>query len=161
MGEETITVEPIGTIQTHYQTPEDIPIQGSMNSGSRGTVSVDPEYSDGLKDLEGFSHITLLYYFHESDDHYDLDVEPFLENQHHGVFATRAPRRPNSIGITTVELVSVADGELSVRGMDVLDDTPLLDIKPYIPDVDAHPEADDGWIEGRMASSHYSDRRFA
>jgi tRNA-Thr(GGU) m(6)t(6)A37 methyltransferase TsaA len=160
MEEKTIRLEPIGTIHTDHETPENMPIQGSMDPEARGTVSIDSEYTGGLKDLEKFSHLILIYTFHESDDHFDLNVEPFLEDQSHGVFATRAPRRPNPIGLTTVQLDSVHDGGLSVRGIDVLDGTPLLDIKPYIPDVDAYPEADDGWIEGRMTCRHESDDRF-
>lgn len=137
-----------------------MPIQGSMAPDATATLSIDPVYRAGLKDLETFSHLILLYYFHEANEDYDLEVEPFLEDESHGVFATRAPRRPNSIGLTSVELDNVDEETLTVRGIDVLDGTPLLDIKPYVPEVDAHPEADDGWITGRMESRHDSDGRF-
>lgn len=160
MNEGKISLDPIGTIHTDYETAEDMPIQGSMDPDSSGIVSLDADYRAGLKDLEAFSHLILIYYFHESDGKHDLEVEPFLENEYHGVFATRAPRRPNPVGMTSVKLDSMNDQTLIVRSIDVLDGTPLLDIKPYVPEIDAHSDADDGWIAGRMSSIHHSDDRF-
>lgn len=161
MSTATVEFEPIGKIRTDYRTPTDMPIQGTMDPDSVGTVRLDQEYQPGLQDLNQFSHLVLIYYFHESTDSFELTVEPFIGDDRRGVFATRAPRRPNAIGTTVVELTGVTDNKLSICGIDVLDGTPLLDVKPYVPDVDGQPSASDGWIDGRMESRHLSDDRFS
>lgn len=157
----TITYHPIGTIRTPYKKKEGMPIQPSSEEESKGTVEVDPKYQDGLRDLEGFSHIYLIYHFHRSKG-YSLLVTPFLDDKPHGLFCTRAPSRPNGIGISVVKLNRVDENILQVENIDILDGTPLLDIKPYIPDFDA-PEAERmGWIDKHHGRIHRprSDNRF-
>jgi len=140
--------EPIGTIHSPFSRRNETPIQ-PYRSQAVGQVEVLPAYEAGLQDLEGFSHIFLLYTFHQSDPGFDLLVTPFLDDQPKGLFATRYPRRPNAIGLSVVRLVRREGPVLHVAGIDVLDGTPLLDIKPYVPAFDAHPEAAMGWLAGR------------
>ena len=123
------------------------PIQASR-SQAIGLVEVYPEFADGLKDIEALSHIYLLYAFHKSDG-YTLQVKPFLDDQEHGVFATRYPCRPNPLGISIVKLLSRKENSLTVEGIDTLDGTPLLDIKPYVPDFDLRTDVRTGWYETR------------
>jgi len=111
-------------------------------------VEVFPEYADGLKDIEAFSHITLIYHLHQTDQ-VQLQVEPFLDDQKHGVFATRHPFRPNHIGISIVRLISRQGNRLEVAGVDMFDQTPLLDIKPYVPEFDQREDVRAGWYEHR------------
>lgn len=113
----------------------------------KGTVEIDPQYAAGLQDLEGFSHVVLLFHCHRSAD-YDLTPFPPGERQRRGVFATRAPRRPNPIGLSVVRLDRVAGCVLEVRGVDIVDGTPLLDIKPYLPSIDAPVDVRTGWLDG-------------
>ncbi len=138
-----------------------MPIQAAFADGAAGTVQLEPEYAPGLKDLEGFSHIILLYHFHLSKGH-ALQVKPFLEDREHGVFATRAPRRPNSIGISVVRLDRIEGNVLHVSGLDIVDGTPLLDIKPYVPGFDDRNQVRIGWLDGRIdpARVQEADRRF-
>lgn len=148
---EQITYRPIGIIHSPRTTPEGTPIQPAAAADIIGTVEIDAAYRGGLVDLEGFSHIILLYHNHLVAD-FSLRVTPFLDDAPRGVFATRAPRRPNAIGLSIVELISVdADtGKLEVRGLDALDGTPLLDIKPYVPAFDAPSATRIGWLAGRV-----------
>ena len=111
-------------------------------------MEVFPEYAPGLQDLDGFSHIILLYVWHEAQG-FDLLVKPFLDDQKHGIFATRYPGRPNQIGISIVRLLAVRDNLLEIEGADMLDNTPLLDIKPYVPDFDIRTGTRNGWYETR------------
>lgn len=141
--------QPIGVIHTPFKRKEDTPIQGALSPQIEGRVEVYDEYRAGLLDLEGFSHIILLYVFHEARG-YDLQTKPFLDDQDHGVFAMRAPRRPNPIGMTIVKLNSVEENILHVSGVDMLDKTPLLDIKPYVPEFDNREGVKIGWIEGKI-----------
>jgi len=152
---------PIGVIRTPFTRPKGMPIQPSGAKDVRGRVEVLPAYHDGLKDLDGFSHIILLYHFHLSQG-YSLTVVPFLDTRPRGLFATRAPRRPNPIGLSVVRLERVEGGVLHVRDVDVLDATPLLDIKPYVPKFDAPTGARSGWLEdaAHAAASRRSDDRF-
>jgi len=138
-----------------------MPIQPTGASGVKGTVEVFEEYHAGLKDLEGFSHIMLLYHFHHSKG-FNLTVVPFMDTQPRGLFATRAPKRPNPIGISVVELKKIENGVLYICNVDILDGTPLLDIKPYVPEFDAQKEVRTGWLENisKTASSRKSDKRF-
>jgi tRNA-Thr(GGU) m(6)t(6)A37 methyltransferase TsaA len=108
-------------------------------------VEVYDDYVEGLADLDGFSHIILLYHFHESSG-YRLRVKPFLDNQKRGLFATRAPWRPNPIGLSVVRLVQVEGSKLTVEDVDILDNTPLLDIKPYVPEFDQRTKTRLGWL---------------
>jgi tRNA-Thr(GGU) m(6)t(6)A37 methyltransferase TsaA len=138
-----------------------MPIQPSGALGIKGTVELFAEYSSGLKDIDGFSHIILVYHFHLSRG-YALETRPFLDEAIHGVFATRAPARPNPIGISVVRLVGIEDNILHIEDMDIVDGTPLLDIKPYIPDFDWREAERIGWlsVKSRRARKHKSDTRF-
>jgi tRNA-Thr(GGU) m(6)t(6)A37 methyltransferase TsaA len=141
-------LQPIGLIRSPFTRNDQTPIQ-PYRSQEEGQVEVLPEYEAGLEDLEGFSHIFLLYRFHKSEPGYDLKVTPFLDDKPKGLFATRYPRRPNPIGLSVVRLLRREGRTLHVDGIDVLDGTPLLDIKPYVPRFDAFPEATSGWLKGR------------
>lgn len=124
-----------------------MPIQPSGAVGVRGTVEVFEDFQAGLKDLDGFSHIILLYYFHRSRS-FDLQVVPFMDSQPRGLFATRAPKRPNPIGLSIVRLDRIEGGVLHIQNVDILDNTPLLDIKPYVPEFDAQVNVRTGCIKG-------------
>jgi tRNA-Thr(GGU) m(6)t(6)A37 methyltransferase TsaA len=152
---------PIGTIHTPHTDKAGMPIQPAGARGTPGTVEIRPELAAGLKDLDGFSHIILLYRFHQAEG-YKLEVVPFLDDKPRGVFATRAPRRPNPIGLSVVRLVKVEGNVLHIENVDMLDGTPLLDIKPYVPDFDAAEQVRTGWLEtaGPRASEKESDGRF-
>lgn len=141
-------LKPIGIIHSPFSEKEQTPIQVTR-SHAIGTVEVFPEFANGLKDIEDLSHIHLIYIFHQSSG-YSLQVKPFLDDHEHGIFATRYPYRPNPIGISTVRLVSRQENILSIEGVDTLEGTPLLDIKPYVPDFDIRTEnVRVGWYETR------------
>jgi tRNA-Thr(GGU) m(6)t(6)A37 methyltransferase TsaA len=140
--------QPIGLIHSPFVHRDRTPIQ-PYRSPVLGQVELLPEYEAGLQDLDGFSHIFLLYYFHNAAPGFELSVTPFLDDDPKGLFATRYPRRPNPIGLSVVRLVRREGRVLHVDGIDVLDGTPLLDIKPYVPPFDALPDATLGWLEGR------------
>ncbi|MFH1011099.1 MAG: tRNA (N6-threonylcarbamoyladenosine(37)-N6)-methyltransferase TrmO [bacterium] len=140
---------PIGVIHSPFKEPEGTPIQPKAGKGAEGTVDIFPEYVEGLKDLEGFSHIVLVYHFHLSKG-YSLQVKPYLDDKEHGVFATRAPSRPNPIGISVVRLVVIQGNVLHIRDLDMIDGTPLLDIKPYVPEMNASEVERIGWLEGKV-----------
>lgn len=124
---------------------EGTPIQPTASHGVAGTVEVKPQYADGLKDIEGFSHIILLYHFHLSNGPL-LQVRPFLDDMLRGIFSTRAPRRPNPIGLSIVRLTRVENNTLYIEDVDIVDGTPLLDIKPSVPQFD-HRQVDKiGWL---------------
>ena len=142
-----ITMQAIGVIHSPFTEKEKTPIQASR-SQAIGQVEVFPEFADGLKDVEALSHIHLLYAFHASSG-YALQVKPFLDDQEHGIFATRYPYRPNPLGLSTVKLISCKENILTVEGIDTLDGTPLLDIKPYVPDFDLRTDVRAGWYETR------------
>jgi tRNA (adenine37-N6)-methyltransferase len=160
-GELNITLTPIGIIHTPFPKPDGMPIQPTGAKGVRGSVEVFSQYRDGLKDLDGFSHLILIYHFHRSEG-FSLRVTPFLDTQARGLFATRAPKRPNPIGLSIVKLLNIDDGTLRIENVDVLDGTPLLDIKPYVPDFDAPANVQTGWLEhtGKAVSAKKSDSRF-
>ena len=156
-----ISYRPIGVIHSPFIDIEGMPIQPTGASGIQGTVEVFPEFAEGLKDLEGFSHIILLYHFHRVQEA-KLIVTPFMDFQPRGVFATRAPKRPNPIGLSIVKLISIKQNSLHIENVDILDGTPLLDIKPYVPEFDQHRADRVGWLEqakGKVQSKK-SDRRF-
>jgi tRNA-Thr(GGU) m(6)t(6)A37 methyltransferase TsaA len=137
----------IGTIRSPFKEPVGMPIQPAGAAGIQGTVVLEEQFREGLRDLCGFSRIILIYAFHRSKG-YALDVTPFLDTVSHGVFATRAPRRPNAIGLSIVRLIAVNGCELVIEGVDVIDGTPLLDIKPYVPEFDCFPDEKSGWLTG-------------
>jgi len=138
-----------------------MPIQPAGAVGVRGTVQIEEKFREGLRDLCGFSRIILIYHLHRSQG-YVLDVIPFLDTVPHGIFATRAPRRPNAIGISIVRLIAVNGCELVIEGIDVVDGTPLLDIKPYVPEFDCFPDEKSGWFAGcrDTVASMKADERF-
>jgi len=138
-----------------------MPIQPAGALGVKGTVEVFAQFCAGLKDIGGFSHIILVYHFHLSKG-YSLEVSPFMDEKAHGVFATRAPARPNPIGISAVRLVGVEDCTLHVEDIDVVDGTPLLDIKPYVPEFDWRETERIGWLSGKSSSAgqQKADGRF-
>lgn len=138
---------PIGIIHSDFVNREGMPCQ-SARSESEGIVEVFDAFAEGLRDIEGFSHIILIYVFDRSGEP-NLIVRPFLDDTEHGVFATRHPNRPNPIGLSVVELIRRDGNQLAVKGLDVLDQTPLLDIKPYVPRFDHHPADRTGWLSGQ------------
>ncbi|RLE72380.1 MAG: tRNA (N6-threonylcarbamoyladenosine(37)-N6)-methyltransferase TrmO [Thermoprotei archaeon] len=144
-----IIYKPIGVIRTPFKSPVGVPIQPSAGKGIKGLVEIFPEYMEGLKDLEGFSHIILIYHFHLVKK-FSLKVIPYMDNEYRGVFATRAPARPNPIGISVVRLVKIEGNKLYIEDVDIVDGTPLLDIKPYVPEFDYRPEVKIGWLEKRV-----------
>ena len=153
---------PIGTIHTPFSEHEGTPIQPGGGVGVAGTVELFEEYRDGLGDLSGFSHIILLFHFHRSQG-YKLRVVPYMDNEERGVFATRAPRRPNPIGLSVVRLERIEAGRiLHIRDVDMLDGTPLLDIKPYVPEFEPGAVVSTGWLAevGRTVSKRRADGRF-
>ena len=157
-----IEFTPIGIIQTPFKTKEGMPIQSKGAEGIQGTILLNEEYAPGLKDLDGFSHIILVYFFDKSVG-YDLLTKPFLDKTEHGVFATRAPKRPNAIGLSVVKLLAIETNILKIENVDILDGTPLLDIKPYVPDFDIHNITKSGWTNNRIHNLNEtkSDKRFA
>jgi len=140
-------MRPIGVIRSPFTEKDKTPIQASR-SQAVGLVEIYLEFADGLKDIEALSHIYLLYAFHKSSG-YELQVKPFLDDKEHGIFAARYPYRPNPLGISIVKLLSRQENILTVEGIDILDGTPLLDIKPYVPDFDLRTEVRTGWYETR------------
>ena len=142
-------VKSIGLIRSPFTTKEEAPIQGAFAPEAKGRLEILPEYRAGLKDLDGFSHLHLLYLFDRAGE-VKMVRSTFLSDVEHGLFATRHPCRPARIGLTIVKLLSVdkANGVIEVAGIDVLDKTPLLDIKPYIVKFDCFPDAAEGWFKG-------------
>jgi tRNA-Thr(GGU) m(6)t(6)A37 methyltransferase TsaA len=152
----------IGIIHTPFKEPDDMPIQPVGARDVKGTVTVFEDYRPGLQDLDGFSHIILLYFFHRSRG-CQLKVVPFMDSAQHGIFATRAPRRPNPLGLSIVQLDRVSKGVLHIRNVDMLDNTPLLDIKPYVPQFDGQTDVvRSGWFEKitKTAAQQKADDRF-
>ena len=156
-----IRLRPIGIIHSPFTTPKGTPIQSAAGRNVRATVEVYPEYAQGLRDLEGFSHLILLFHCHRARP-YSLAVVPFMDSAARGVFATRAPSRPNAIGLSVVRLVSRAENILRIQEVDILDGTPLLDIKPYIEDFDVRRNTRKGWLETKIGRLHNTqdDARF-
>ncbi|MFB1486513.1 MULTISPECIES: tRNA (N6-threonylcarbamoyladenosine(37)-N6)-methyltransferase TrmO [unclassified Thiocapsa] len=156
-----IEYSPIGTIHSPFAEPTDMPIQPTGALGVSGTIEVLDAFREGLKDLDGFSHLILLYHFHHSRG-FNLQPVPFLDREPRGLFATRAPKRPNAIGLSVVQLDKIEGGLLSITNVDILDGTPLLDIKPYVPAFDTPKDVRTGWFEkaASAVSSHRSDDRF-
>jgi tRNA-Thr(GGU) m(6)t(6)A37 methyltransferase TsaA len=157
-----IIIEPIGVIRTPHKDIRNMPIQPIAADGIRGTIELKPELTKGLKDLEGFSHITLIYHFHKIDG-YMLQVVPFMDVQKRGIFACKAPKRPNAIGISTVKLIRIEENILIVEQVDMLDGSPLIDIKPFYPKYDNRENVTAGWLEktGELAKDKlFADDRF-
>ena len=141
----------IGLIHTPFQETEKVPIQSSRSEAT-GVVEIFPEYLEGLDGVDEFSHLILMYIFHKVPEHTPLKVKPFLDDREHGVFATRYPMRPNPIGLSIVRFVCRKENAIEISGADMLDGTPLLDIKPYVPDFDIHTASKIGWYANRAYS---------
>ena len=152
----TIEYRDIGIIRSPFTSLKGMPIQPASAGGAKGRVEVDEAYRDGLKDLEGFSHIILIYHFHLNRG-FKLLVTPYLDTEEHGVFSTRAPRRPNPVGLSVVRLDRIEGNVLHITDVDVADSTPLLDIKPYVPEFNSGDRVRTGWIE--KAREHIPTRR--
>ena len=156
-----ISYTPIGIIHSPFPKLDGMPIQPSAAQGIKGFILVNEKFTEGLDDLDGFSHIYLLYHLHLSNS-YNLKVVPFLDNQLRGVFSTRAPKRPNPIGLSVVKLNKIAKNRLEIENVDIIDGTPLLDIKPYVPDMEEADHIRIGWLSEHVKEIHSrkSDRRF-
>lgn len=144
-----ITFKSIGIIHTPFETPRGIPIQGALRPDIKAEVEIFSAFQPGLKDVEGFSHLILLYYFHQVKG-FSLQTKPFLDTIPRGVFSIRGPRRPNPIGMTIVKNLGVKENIIKIAGVDMVNGTPLLDIKPYFPGIDSHPHVKTGWMKDKM-----------
>lgn len=142
----SITYQPIGIIHSKFKEPKGTPIQPAAGKDITAEVEVFPQYIEGLEDLGDFSHIMLLFHFHFSKS-FSLKVKPYMDTNFHGVFATRAPSRPNSIGISIVRLIKIKENILHIKDVDIVDGTPLLDIKPYVPEFAATETIKTGWLD--------------
>jgi len=146
MNSSAIIFRPIGVIHSEHEVPEKTPIQPVFAENCRGLAEIFPAFVSGLKDLEGFSHLYLIYHLHQAPPG-KLIVKPFLQDVERGIFATRAPPRPNAIGLSIVELILRQGNMLHVRGVDILDGTPILDIKPYSATFDHVKATRSGWMD--------------
>jgi len=158
---ELPSLQPIGTIHSPYTNLANMPIQPRGAADTAGRVEVFPDYADGLADLAGFSHIYLIYLFHKAT-RTELSVIPFMDTVKRGVYATRSPLRPNHLGMSLVQLTGIKDNFLHILGVDILNGTPLIDIKPYIPGFDHVENAESGWMthSGDAVAEKRSDSRF-
>ena len=156
-----ISITPIGLIHSPIDSPKNAPIQPRGAADLQGTIEIYSEYAEGLTDLDGFSHIILLYHFHLTT-RTELLVTPFMDTCKRGVFSTRSPLRPNHIGLSIVELLSVDKNILAVKGIDVVDSTPVLDVKPYIQNFDGVEQSRSGWMtaDADQVAGKRSDDRF-
>ena len=156
---DELKIEPIGVIETPFREPAGTPIQPSRAKGARGKVRVELRFHAGLKDLAGFERIWLIYWLHKAPVP-SLLVTPFLDRRQRGVFATRAPARPSPLGISAVRLLAVQEGVLEVADVDMIDGTPLLDIKPYVPEFDCYANSRAGWFDESHSERRLADDRF-
>lgn len=152
------TYDAIGVIHTRFKDQETTPIQGVYSDESTGEVEVFPQYTEGLKDLDGFSHIYLIYHFHLAEG-YSLSTRPFLDNEPKGLFSIRHYNRPNPIGLSIVRLDAVKGNILTIGEVDIVDGTPLLDIKPYVPEFDIRNDVRNGWVRNAGNRDKYTRRR--
>jgi tRNA-Thr(GGU) m(6)t(6)A37 methyltransferase TsaA len=155
-----ILLRPIGVVRSSFREAAGTPIQPSRASGTRGQVIVEERFRAGLQDLIGFERIWLISWFHKAS-HGDLMVTPYLDTLPHGVFATRSPARPSPIGISAVRLLQVSDGVLEIADVDIVDGSPVLDIKPYVPEFDSYPGSRAGWFDESRSGVRVADDRFA
>ncbi len=154
-----ITFRAIGVVRTQFREPAGTPIQPAFSEGARATIVVDDAYAEALSDLDGFSHVWLLVHLDRAGP-WRARVVPFRDTVERGLFSTRAPSRPNPIGLSLVKLVAVRGAELEIEGVDLVDGTPLLDIKPYVPRFDVAPEATSGWLGESAVDRDRADDRF-
>ena len=144
-----ITIKPIGVVHSPFTEQDGTPIQPGGAKNVKGEIEIFAEYVDGLEDLEGFSHIILVYHFHKLNNVH-LKVKPFMDTETHGVFSTRSPGRPNLIGLSVLRLEKIIDNKLFISDVDMLDGTPVIDIKPYVPQFDAVETERIGWLEDNV-----------
>jgi tRNA-Thr(GGU) m(6)t(6)A37 methyltransferase TsaA len=154
-----LAITPIGRIHTSFKSAIGTPIQGAASNDAQGFVELFPEFVSGLRDLEGFERIWLIYLLDRASDA-QLIVRPYMDTKDRGVFATRSPARPNPIGMSAVRLLGVEQNRLLIGDVDMLDGTPLLDIKPYVPAFDCFEHARVGWYTGKSAAAVVADNRF-
>lgn len=156
-----ITFKPIGIIHSPFTKLENMPIQPTGSLGTQGTIEILPEFTEALQDLDGFSHFYVIYYFHMTSG-WKARVKPFLDDQKRGLFSTRAPKRPNPIGLSLLEIISIQENIITVNNIDILDNTPLLDIKPYVPQFEPAENIRIGWLTNNIAEAKEkrSDKRF-
>jgi tRNA-Thr(GGU) m(6)t(6)A37 methyltransferase TsaA len=160
MTQSTIEISPIGIIHSPFKNPEGTPIQPRAAKGARGKVKIQPQFCEGLRDLDGFERIWLVYWFHRSHS-FKLRTVPFRDSEPRGIFASRAPARPNGIGISAVKLIGISGDTLTIADVDIIDGTPLLDIKPYVPEFDAFKVSRCGWLDRDTSGRTTADRRFS
>ncbi len=158
-NEKNICINPIGVIHSSLTTAKGSPIQPVYAEKSEGVIEIYEPYKQGLKDLEGFERIWLLYWFDRAGP-YKLSVKPFMDTVERGLFATRAPSRPNPIGLSPVRLLRMEDGRIYISEVDILDGTPLLDIKPYISRFDCIKVDRCGWVDRTTNKRWIADERF-
>ncbi|MHC4068822.1 MAG: tRNA (N6-threonylcarbamoyladenosine(37)-N6)-methyltransferase TrmO [Planctomycetota bacterium] len=154
-----IEIKPIGIIHSIFKRAKGTPIQSAFADDAEGIIEVFDKFTEGLKDLDGFERIWLIYWFDRAKD-YSLTVVPYMDTQKRGLFATRAPARPNPIGISSVKLEKIEVNKIYVSGLDILDKTPLLDIKPYISKIDCFKTGRNGWLKDMSKKNHKADDRF-
>ena len=154
---EQIVMNPIGIIHSPYKQSQNIPIQGTFKPDAEAWIELKDEYRNGFKDLDEFSHAIVLYYFHKSHEE-RLQSRPFLEDQTHGIFAIRSPHRPNHIGLSIVKINRIENNKLYFGEVDVLDETPVLDIKPYVTYFDSRQNVVCGWIDKHFKAGDVPDR---
>lgn len=155
--EAEIIIKPIGTIHSPYIENENIPIQGKFRPEVEAFAEIKSEYVKGLKDLDEFSHAILIYYFHKSRSE-KTEGKPFLEDTPHGIFAIRSPNRPNHLGLSVVKISKISGNRLYFTEVEMLDGTPLIDIKPYVKEFDHRKDAVSGWIEKHFRDGSIPDR---
>jgi tRNA-Thr(GGU) m(6)t(6)A37 methyltransferase TsaA len=154
-----MNIKPIGIINSAFKKAQGTPVQPAFAKGKKGTVEIFPEYKEALKDLEGFERIWLVFWFDRSSAP-RLKVIPYMDKAERGLFATRAPSRPNPIGLSCVKLIKIEDCTLFIEELDILDGTPLLDIKPYVPRFDSFDVQRYGWLKHRDENGQKADDRF-
>ena len=162
MQTKQINIKPIGIIHTPFNDIEGMPIQPLAAKGVKGYIELFSEYIEGLTDLAEFSHITLLYHLHKING-YNLMVKPFMDNKEHGIFATKSPKRPNAIGLSTVKLLGIENNVIHIEMVDMLNGTPLIDIKPFFSKFDNRTNTKSGWLENQLnipIKELRSDERF-
>jgi tRNA-Thr(GGU) m(6)t(6)A37 methyltransferase TsaA len=153
-------MRPIGVVRSPFREQNGTPIQPSFAEGAEGVIEVDPIYAPALADLVGFERIWVLYVFDRARTYEPL-VVPYRDDRPRGLFATRAPGRPNPIGLSALRLLGVEGNRVKVADVDVLDGTPVLDLKPYVPSFDAFPGSRAGWLDEERTRRRRADRRFA
>ena len=158
---EPVTFSPVGVVHSPHKELAGMPVQPPAAAGFTGEIELLPEYAEGLLDIEGFSHLMVFYHLHKGAGPL-LSATPFLDTKPHGVFASRIPRRPNPLGFSVVRLLSREGCVLKIGNVDILDGTPVLDVKPYVAEFDAYPDAASGWFSGKLGgiSEKRSDDRF-